>query len=185
MPRKIYCALIHYPVVDKKGMLVSTSVTNLDIHDISRTAKTYGLDGYFIVTPVEAQHWLVQRILTHWNTGWGSTYNENRKEALRETRCTADIGQMADTIEAETGQTPLYVVTSARRYPNSVSYESVRELIANDGQPLVLLFGTGWGLHPEIISEADLVLEPISGRGNFNHLSVRAAVAIIFDRLLG
>ena len=185
MPRKIYCALVHYPVIDKQGALVSTSVTNLDIHDISRSARTYELDGYFIVTPIEAQHWLVNRILTHWDTGWGAGYNENRKEALKNTRCVTDIGVMMEAIESESDDAPLIVVTSAKKYPNSLSYAKLRETIDTDGPPLVLMFGTGWGLHPEIMAEADMVLEPIHGRGEFNHLSVRAAAAIIFDRLLG
>lgn len=185
MPRKIYAALIHYPVVDKHGLLVSTSVTNLDIHDISRSARTYGLDGYFIVTPVEAQHWLVSRILEHWNTGWGAGYNKNRKDALSITRCCNDIGSLVTEITDECGEAPELIVTSARHYPNTVTFTNLREMMEQSGPPMVLLFGTGWGLHPEIIAEADLVLEPIWGRGQFNHLSVRAAAAIIFDRLMG
>ncbi len=185
MARKIYAALIHYPVLDKHGHLVSTSVTNLDVHDISRSARTYAIDGYFVVTPIEAQHWLVSRILEHWNTGWGAGYNSNRKDALEITRCCTDIGQMASDISNETGQSPIFVVTSARNFPNSISYTGMRSILEEDGEPIVLMFGTGWGLHPEIMAEADYVLEPIFGRGPFNHLSVRAAAAIIFDRLLG
>lgn len=185
MRRKIYAALVHYPVVDKHGDLVSTSVTNLDIHDISRSARTYGLDGYYLITPTEAQHWLVNKILQHWNTGWGSTYNENRKDALALTRCKTDVGQMVDEITQECGSEPQLVVTSARRYPNTISFSDLRGLLATEGSPLVLMFGTGWGLHPELVGEADLILEPIYGAGSFNHLSVRAAAAIIFDRLLG
>lgn len=185
MRRKIYAALIHYPVVDKHGELVSTSVTNLDIHDISRSARTYGLDGYYIVTPIEAQHWLVNTILQHWNSGWGSTYNENRKDALAVTQCKSDIGAMIEEITERDGQAPVLVVTSARQYPNTITYGKLRNELDSDGPPVVLIFGTGWGLHPELIAEADLILEPIYGRGEFNHLSVRAAAAIIFDRLLG
>ena len=184
MRRKIYAALIHYPVIDKRGTLVSTSVTNLDIHDISRSARTYGLDGFYLITPVEAQHWLISKILSHWETGWGSRYNENRKEALGRTYSKTDIGQMSEEIDSRDGAPPEFVVTSARRYPNSISFKAMQQHLDEEGPPVVLLFGTGWGLHPEIIAEADFVLEPISGRGNFNHLSVRAAAAIIFDRLL-
>lgn len=184
MHRKIYAALIHYPVVDKQGLLVSTSVTNLDVHDISRSARTYGLDGYYIITPVEAQHWLVSKILEHWESGWGSRYNENRKDALSITRCFTDIGEMSEQIEAQCGQVPQFVVTSARTHANTVTFSELRNKLAEEGPPVVLLFGTGWGLHPDIMAEADLVLEPISGVGDFNHLSVRAAAAIIFDRLL-
>jgi len=185
MRRKIYAALIHYPVIDKHGALVSTSVTNLDIHDISRSARTYALDGYYLITPVEAQHWLVRTILEHWNTGWGSTYNENRKDALGLTHCRCDVGQMVEEIAEQDGDQPVLVVTSARKYPNTVRFSELRAQLDEAGPPVVLMFGTGWGLHPELVAEADLILEPIAGRGEFNHLSVRAAAAIIFDRLLG
>jgi hypothetical protein len=51
--------------------------------------------------------------------------------------------------------------------------------------PVLLLFGTGWGLTEEVLAAADRRLEPIQGAGDFNHLSVRAACAITLDRLLG
>ncbi|MGI8905085.1 MAG: RNA methyltransferase [Candidatus Sumerlaeaceae bacterium] len=184
MPRPVYAALIHYPVVDKHGHLVSTSITNLDIHDISRSARTYGLAAYYLVTPIEAQHWLTRRILEHWETGWGSTYNPNRTDALSVTRLATDLGALMTHIREETGSSPLLIGTSARRYPSSTSFPEVRAVLSSAGPPVCLLFGTGWGLHPEMILECDLVLEPISGLSDFNHLSVRAAAAIIFDRLL-
>jgi hypothetical protein len=40
-------------------------------------------------------------------------------------------------------------------------------------------------LSQEFISAADYVLEPIVGKTDYNHLSVRSAAAIIFDRLMG
>lgn len=183
MKRSFYAALVHYPVVDKQGAVVSTSVTNLDIHDISRSARTYGLDGFFIVTPIEAQHWLVNQVLEHWNTGWGATYNENRKDALSKTVAVNDIGQIAKEVSDETGSMPIFVTTSAKRYPNSISYSKFRELMQEEGPPIVIMFGTGWGLHPDLMLESDYILDPINGVGSYNHLSVRAAAAIIFDRL--
>ena len=48
---------------------------------------------------------------------------------------------------------------------------------------ILLLFGTGWGLTVEVLGQADMVLEPIRGVGDYNHLSVRAAAAVILDRL--
>ena len=53
------------------------------------------------------------------------------------------------------------------------------------GQPFLLVFGTGWGLTEEMFDRADFALEPIKGAGDYNHLSVRAAAAIMLDRLLG
>ena len=79
---KMYLGLVHHPIVDKRGDTVTTSVTNLDIHDIARSARTFGFDGYFIVTPIEKQHQLVKTILDHWNTDHGTAYNPDRKDAL-------------------------------------------------------------------------------------------------------
>ncbi len=51
---------------------------------------------------------------------------------------------------------------------------------------MLLIFGTGWGLAPAVVAEADALLEPIrSAVGDYNHLSVRSACAIALDRLCG
>jgi hypothetical protein len=34
----VYLALLHYPVYDKNHQVVTTAVTNMDIHDIARRA---------------------------------------------------------------------------------------------------------------------------------------------------
>jgi hypothetical protein len=43
---------------------------------------------------------------------------------------------------------------------------------------------TGYGLADTVLEQADALLEPIRGRDGYNHLSVRSAAAILFDRLL-
>ena len=48
-----------------------------------------------------------------------------------------------------------------------------------------MVLGTGWGLSPEVMARADLRLAPVQGPSYYNHLSVRAAAAVILDRLLG
>ena len=58
------------------------------------------------------------------------------------------------------------------------------ERIRNE-KPLLMLFGTGWGLSKEVLDIADHRLAPIQGASAYNHLSVRSAAAIILDRLLG
>lgn len=183
---QVYAALVHYPVVDKHNHTVATSITNLDIHDIARSARTYGLKGYYLVTPVESQHWMVRTVVGHWEEGWGATYNPNRKEALGIVDVKTDLGAVAEDLRNRHPESePLWVVTSARRYPNSVSYDDLRRRLQEEPQrPVCLVFGTGWGLHPEVMAEADLILEPIVGPTEYNHLSVRSAAAIIFDRLL-
>lgn len=185
MEHSVCTALIHYPVTDKRGDLVSTSVTNLDIHDISRAARTYGLKRYFLVTPIEAQHWLARRVVAHWEKGWGAQYNPNRKDALSLIQVKSDIGEVAEAITAEFGQPPLWVATSAKTYPNSVTFAELRKQIVDQpSRPICLLFGTGHGIHPELMLEADVILEPIQAGTGYNHLSVRSAASIIFDRLL-
>ena len=73
--------------------------------------------------------------------------------------------------------------TCASKFSGSVSFKHVRSEIQK-GEPILLLFGTGWGLEKNILNEADYVLDPIEGFGEYNHLPVRAAVAIILDRLI-
>ena len=63
-----------------------------------------------------------------------------------------------------------------------------RELAARireNRESFLFLFGTGWGMTEEIFDAADLVLAPINGCGDYNHLSVRSAVSIYLDRLFG
>ena len=38
-------------------------------------------------------------------------------------------------------------------------------------------------LSDEVLETADYIVEPIEGVGEFNHLSVRSAVAILLDRI--
>ncbi|GIX44517.1 MAG: hypothetical protein KatS3mg130_0925 [Candidatus Sumerlaea sp.] len=184
MAAKIYIALLHYPMRDRRNNVVCTSVTNLDIHDIARSCRTYGVAKYFVVTPILAQRWLAERILTHWEEGWGATYNPNRKEALESVAIVPDLGEVAEQIKQDSGREPLWIATSARRYPNTLRYGELTRILNEDSPPVCLIFGTGWGIHPELLLDMDHILEPIVGPTEYNHLSVRAAVAIILDRLL-
>ena len=107
-------ALIHHPVYDKNRQVVATAVTNLDLHDIARAARTYGLFRYYVVTPVVEQQALVNRIVGHWQEGWGAGYNPKRKEALSLVRVTATLDEAVADLARETGADPLLVATGAR-----------------------------------------------------------------------
>jgi hypothetical protein len=181
---KLYMALIHYPVVDKNGDIIASAVTNLDLHDISRAAKTYGLKSFYVVTPLEDQKELVARIISHWTNGIGATYNPKRRSALELIRVKDSFSEVLDQIADTENDYPITIATCARRYPTNVSYEKLGAML-NNGKPYVLILGTGWGLAEEFISKADYVLEPIAGATDYNHLSVRSAAAIMLDRLLG
>lgn len=182
----IYVALLHYPVYDKNHQVVTTAVTNMDIHDISRAGKTYGVQGVYIVTPVKPLQKLALKIIDHWELGYGSQYNVTRKDALALARISDSLDDTIINIEKETGHKPLIVVTSARDTGTPrTSFVALQDMLQTITQPFLVIFGTGWGLTETIISQADYVLEAVEGDSDYNHLSVRAAAAIILDRLLG
>lgn len=181
----LYIALIHAPVYNKNMEEIATSITNLDIHDIARSATTYGVKGYYIVHPAEAQRALARRIMGYWQEGFGAEYNPHRREAFANVKLAREIGEVEADIFAEQGKKPLKLATDARPYPNTLDYATVRKKLETEENPMLLLFGTGWGLVKEVIDSCDIMLEPIYGPGEWNHLSVRSAAAIILDRLRG
>lgn len=185
MPKaRVYLALLHYPVYNKRMDIVNTSVTNLDIHDIARSSATYGLEGYYIVQPLKPQRLMVERIIAYWNSGQGHQYNPDRQKAIEKVKVCNNFDTLVKEVEVLEGDRPQVVVTDARTYPKTVSYKQMRDLLSADGV-YILLFGTGWGIAKETMEKADWILEPIYGYGSYNHLSVRSAAAIILDRLLG
>jgi len=178
-------ALVHHPVYDKNRSIVATAVTNLDLHDIARAARTFGLHRYYVVTPLEDQKKLASRIVEHWQTGFGSSYNPKRKEALDLVRITGRLEDVVQDLEKESGRKVKIVATGAKGNSVNIAFDEMRKLLEDATQPYLLLFGTGWGLADELLHCADYVLEPIRGAGTYNHLSVRSAAAIIMYRLLG
>lgn len=182
----VYAALLHYPVYNKRMEIVSTSVTNIDLHDLSRCTATYAVKRLFVVHPLPVQRRLVEEIIRFWQEGYGSASNPDRRDAFSLVSATDTLTSVVNWIEAEEGQKPRLVTTDARQYPNSISFARLRQLFQEEkGVPYLLLFGTGWGLAAEVMTAADYILEPVAGVSGYNHLSVRAAVAIILDRLLG
>jgi hypothetical protein len=181
----LYVVLLHHPVVNKNGLVVTTALTNMDIHDIARTARTYGVRRFYVAHPVKALRVLAAKIMEHWETGYGSTYNVTRKDALSLVRLEHDIESTLVTLERESGMRPRLVVTSARGGPERTSFATLRAQLESSNEPHLLVFGTGWGLAPEITERADVILEPVCGPTDYNHLSVRSAAAVILDRLRG
>lgn len=181
----LFITLLHYPMLDKNGQIVTTALTNMDIHDIARTARTYGVARFYVATPVVALRALADKIIQHWETGFGSTYNATRKDALSIVALESDLDGVIVAVEHATKQRPRIVVTSAREGGARVTFAELRAEIAASTEPYLLVFGTGWGLVPDIIDAADRYLEPITGVADYNHLSVRSAAAIVLDRLRG
>lgn len=169
---------------DKNGETIASAVTNLDLHDIARACRTYGVKRYYVITPLQDQVTLVSRIVEHWTNGVGGVYNPKRREALERIRIKADLPATLADIEKEETLLPKTVVTSARPCENSVPYSRFREMLT-ESKPFLLSFGTAWGLTEDFMAAADYRLEPLEGVGSYNHLSVRSAVSITLDRLVG
>jgi hypothetical protein len=180
----LYLGLIHHPVYNINREVIASAVSNLDLHDISRAAKTYGVRAFYVVTPLEDQQRLVERIISHWTEGAGAKYNPDRREALSLIRVAQSLEAVKDDIARRGDGPPATVVTGAKPHTGSISYGALAEMIRSK-HPYLLLFGTAWGLTREFIDQADYVLAPISGGRGYNHLSVRSAAAIVLDRLLG
>ena len=179
----LYLVLLHHPVYDKNGAIVTTAVTNMDVHDLGRQARTFGVRACYIATPVETLRLLVRRIMRHWESGPGATYNETRREALARVRLAADLDAVVADVEREQHALPRLVATTAREGPGRLPFATLRTRLAVEGPPELLVLGTGWGLTADILGRADDVLEPIRGTDGWSHLSVRSAAAIMLDRL--
>jgi hypothetical protein len=174
-------ALVHYPVFDRRGDVVTAAVTNLDIHDLARLATTYNISRYYLVTPALEQQVLVSRIAGHWQEGAGASYNPDRCRALSSLRVVSRFDEAIEDWQGLVGPAALAVLTGAG-HRDGLDYPSARSLA--EQQPLLLVFGTGHGLAPEMYLPGRPCLAPVRS-GCYNHLSVRTAAAIVLDRLIG
>ena len=182
---RFYIGLVHFPVYNKNYQRIASAITTIDLHDIARLARTYDVRRFFVVTPLDDQQRLAARIRSHWTNGYGAQYNGHRKEAIELVEIVSSLEQAIDAIKALEGETPLILATDASKQKHrSISYEQARGFV-RDEKVVILILGTAWGLDQSIMEQADYVLDPILGRTDYNHLSVRTAAAIILDRLAG
>lgn len=181
MLRPMAIALVHHPVLDRRGDIVTSAVTNLDIHDLARLATSYGLNRYYLVTPAREQQQLVGRIVSHWREGFGAAYNQDRCRALNLIKTVDSLDEAVGDWRECAGQDGLPVLTGAR-HRQGLGYRAARNLARQ--LPLMLVLGTGHGLAPQLYGNGWPELAPVRG-GCYNHLSVRTAAAIMLDRLVG
>lgn len=180
----MYIALLHYPVYNKDGKIVTTAIVNTDIHDIARLSRTYGVQNYFVVNPLPAQRNLASEIINHWRQGQGAVFNPSRREAFELVMLKTSLDEVQREIIEQTGCLPQTVVTGANFTDKLLTCADLKQKIRNDNLPYLLIFGTGSGIAQEIVDRADYRLEPIKGIGDYNHLAVRSAAAIIIDRIM-
>jgi hypothetical protein len=182
----LYVGLLHFPMRDRRGDIVATAMTSIDVHDIARSARTYGVARYFVVTPLPSQKRIGWRIRGFWTEGERAMEASRRGDALEIVTMAEDLEESIAWIRDAEGMEPLVVATSARIHEGrSVSYQHLRREIAKGEKPILIIFGTGWGMVDELIEACDMLLPPIMPASDFNHLSVRAAAAIILDRVAG
>ncbi|APR75229.1 tRNA (Guanine37-N1) -methyltransferase [Minicystis rosea] len=184
--KRLALALVHHPVLDRGGDVVTTAITNLDLHDMARSARTYGVGELYIIHPIEAQRLLANRIQEHWVEGSGRRRIPDRAAAMDVLRI---VPSLEDVYEKLGGREAIEVWTTAAsaRGPSVTTYADGRARLEASERPVVILFGTGWGIAGGVVDAADVRLEPIKALRDtgYNHLSVRAACAITLDRLLG
>lgn len=181
----LFIALVHYPVLNRTGDTIASAITNLDLHDLARTSTTFGVPVCYIVTPLKDQQALAGRLTSHWIDGRGGEILPERREALKRLKVVESISTARREILNLTGKMPVQWASTARKGDCSIPHREARVILEQEDKPVLLLFGTGWGLAPEILEQSDAVLDPITGAGPYNHLPVRSAAAILMDRLLG
>lgn len=181
----LYCALVHYPVLDREENSTAASLTNLDIHDIARSSCSYGLGAFYVLIPLDDQRELLREILLYWTGGRGALSNPDRAAALALVREGRDIEDAVEDLQRRTGQRPLLIGTSARSPACALPLLGFAEIAGELAKrPVLLLFGTGHGLAPEALALCDALAPSLRPLGGYNHLSVRAAAAVMFDRIL-
>jgi hypothetical protein len=177
-------ALVHYPIIDKAGSKVCTNITNFDVHDIARAGRAYGLERYYLVNPLREQLMFASRMMDHWRTGFASGYNPARSKALSIVRCAETLEKAVADFDPEAW----VVGTCAKEWDKSRrTVPELLQLMREEKRSVMLVFGTGFGLHSEILEQCHFMLPPLRGGStdDYRHLSVRSAVSIYLDRLLG
>ncbi len=176
---RVAIALLHHPV--RQGdRTITSSITNFDIHDLARLAKTYGLDAFYLVHPDEGMRALAETFVSHWFDEAGRTFKPDRTAALEMMVIVPSLATAVADLTERHGMRPFLLATSARKRPKTVPWDQVLSLA---DRPLLLLFGTADGLSEELDDINDGYAEPIDAGTGYNHLSVRSAVSIFVDRL--
>jgi hypothetical protein len=187
---RVAVILLHAPVTNRQGQGVTTAVTNMDIHDISRTCRTYEVDHYYLVNPIPEQREVVDAILAYWRTEKSKTWHPDRFEALSRTHFVENFSQVKSDLAARYPDLSVEVsLPDARPLPEQESYAAVKLRWESELPGIkIIVLGTGGGVAKEFYSEVHTYLAPLYGplgSDGYNHLSVRSAAAIILDRLFG
>lgn len=171
--------------MDRSKAIITTAITNLDLHDIARSACTFGVSDVFVVHPIAAQRELATRVRDHWVGGSGASRIPTREPAMRLLRIVDSLDAACEHLGGR-GSIEVYATTACTEGRLPLRFQDAAPRMRQSSRSSLLLLGTGWGLASSVLDSADHILEAISGANpeGYNHLSVRAACAIMLDRLL-
>ncbi len=195
--RNLSLALLHHPVIikdkqaSKKAEIGTSSITNLDIHDIARSARTYDTSAFYVISPLEDQANLVRTLTEYWTNGRGARANCDRQNALSIVQHAYNLDEVKEKILKEKGKAPIIIGTSAsiptdkkkRPLVEQIMWKELKKILKNE--EILLLFGTSHGISEDLLRQCDAILPPLRGLSKYNHLSVRAAVALCLERIIG
>lgn len=176
-----YLALVHYPVLNRLGEVISSTVDSFDFFDASRLALTYGIEQMYLVHPKAAQQALIARLIEH---GQAQGRENADRGYFDHSQGVRDLETAIEDVTQRSGHRPKIIATTAKPDYSRVSVQSLRDSLAPDA-PQLWLIGKAWGMTPELIQGADAVVESIDAKTGYNHLSVRSAISIYVDRMLG
>jgi tRNA (guanine37-N1)-methyltransferase len=185
LKRGVYLVQLHHPVLDRSGGKSTTAVTGMDLHDIARACRTYGVKKYLIATPLAPQREMVKKIAGHWLSGYGAEFNPDRREAMKLIKTCASLDKALGWVEEREKTPPFTIATTACERDDATHWTGLKRRILGVDAPIVFIFGTGFGLHDDVLKRSSAVMTPISGGAGYNHLSVRSAAGIVLDRFFG
>lgn len=179
--RNISFCLMHHPVLVDGQENGITSLTNLDIHDIARISRSYGMGPFYIYTPLADQLEVLRQITLHWARQ--GVYKEDRKKALGLVRPVASIQELEEECQTFYGREPVFLVASAKwSDADCMTIGEVKSLARET--PIIICLGTGRGLDLRKLPFKFRLVRPLRFLDE-NHLSVRSAAAILADRIIG
>ncbi|MBO4369044.1 MAG: tRNA (guanosine(37)-N1)-methyltransferase TrmD [Desulfovibrio sp.] len=184
--RLLSFCLVHHPVKIDRKIAGTSSLTNLDIHDIARVSASYGLGPFYVVQPLTDQRELLQTLLRHWLQGPAHRTHPDRAHALRSVTPCTSLEEAIAFCTTYYGMRP-FVLASSANWPKKknvplLASHDVRVLL--DKGPVLFCLGTAQGLADEAVEQCDYLVRPLRFL-EYNHLSVRSACAIYADRILG
>lgn len=181
MNGSVSVALVHHPVKNRVGEVISATTDEFDFFDGARLTLVYPVRRFVVIQPTLSQQALVRRLLDH---GLRAERDVGSRGCFDHAMLVGSLPAAVELIEAEDGVRPTVVVTTAVSADGALSFPQVRERV-DAGEHVLIVFGKAWGLADEVMEFADVRLAPVSGGTGFDHLPVRAAMAIVLDRLLG